>query len=44
MATLSLWALGIGKVLDWREAIGAGLVISAIAVLSLPSLFKKSAG
>ena len=44
VATLSLWALGIGKVLDWREAMGAGLVISAIAVLSLPSLFKKSAG
>lgn len=41
VATLSLWALGIGKVLDWREAIGAGLVISAIVVLSLPSLMKK---
>lgn len=41
VATLSLWALGIGKVLDWREAIGAGLVISAIVVLSLPSLLKK---
>lgn len=43
VATLSLWALGIGKVLDWREAIGAGLVISAIVVLSLPSLLKKKA-
>lgn len=41
VATLSLWALGIGKVLDWREAIGAGLVISAIVVLSVPSLMKK---
>lgn len=41
VATLSLWALGVGKVLDWREAIGAGLVISAIAVLSLPTLLKK---
>lgn len=41
VATLSLWALGVGKVLDWREAIGAGLVISAIVVLSLPTLLKK---
>ncbi|MFZ5441529.1 MAG: hypothetical protein ACOZQL_16095 [Myxococcota bacterium] len=40
VATLSLWALGLGKSLDWREAIGAGLVISAIVVLSLPSLLK----
>ena len=41
VATLTLWALGVGKVLDWREAIGAGLVIAAIVVLSLPSLLKK---
>ena len=40
VATLGLWALGFGKVLDWREAIGAGLVISAIVVLSVPSLLK----
>lgn len=41
VATLSLWAFGLGKPLDWREAIGAGLVISAIGVLSLPTLLKK---
>ena len=41
VATMSLWALGIGRVLDWREGIGAGLVISAIVVLSLPTLMKK---
>lgn len=41
VATMTLWGLGIGKALDWREAIGAGLVISAIGVLSLPALFKK---
>ena len=41
VATLSLWALGLGKALDWREGIGAGLVISAIVVLSLPSILKK---
>ncbi|MDP1823804.1 MAG: hypothetical protein Q8L48_11190 [Archangium sp.] len=41
VATLSLWALGIGKPLDPREGIGAGLVIAAIVVLSLPSLMKK---
>ncbi len=44
VATLSLWALGIGKVLDWREAVGAGLVISAIVVLSLPTLLAKKEG
>lgn len=44
VATLALWGLGIGKVLDWREAIGAGLVISAIIVLSLPTLPAKKAG
>ncbi len=41
VATLALWALGVGKTLDWREAVGAGLVISAIGVLSIPTLFKK---
>jgi hypothetical protein len=42
-ATLIMWALGLGKPLDWREAIGAGLVIAAIVVLSLPSLLKRPA-
>ncbi len=37
VATLSLWGLGLGKALDWREAVGAGLVISAIVILSIPS-------
>lgn len=41
VATLTLWGLGVGKPLDWREAIGAGLVISAIGVLSVPGLLKK---
>lgn len=41
VATTSLWLLGVGKPLDWREAVGAGLVISAIGVLSAPTLFKK---
>jgi hypothetical protein len=41
VATLGLWALGVGKMLDWREAVGAGLVISAIVVLSLPTLLAK---
>ncbi len=41
VATTTLWVLGVGKPLDWREAVGAGLVISAIAVLSVPSLLKK---
>ena len=41
VATLGLWALGVGKMLDWREAVGAGLVISAIVVLSLPTLLQK---
>ncbi len=40
-ATLTLWALGIGKPLDWREAVGAGLVVAAIGVLSAPALMKK---
>lgn len=41
VATLTLFALGVGKGLDWREAVGAGLVISAIGVLSVPALLKK---
>lgn len=41
VATLTLWALGEGKPLDWREAVGAGLVISAIVVLSVSSVFQK---
>lgn len=40
-ATLAMWGLGLGKPLDWREAIGAGLVIAAIIVLSLPAFLKK---
>lgn len=44
VATTTLWVLGVGKPLDWREAVGAGLVISAIAVLSVPSLLKKKPG
>lgn len=42
-ATLIMWGLGLGKPLDWREAVGAGLVIAAIVVLSLPSLLKRRA-
>ncbi|MFT3709817.1 MAG: hypothetical protein QM817_19480 [Archangium sp.] len=41
VATLTLWTLGVGKPLELREAIGAGLVISAIGVLSIPALLKK---
>ena len=41
VATLALWAIGVGKPLPWQEAVGAGLVISAIGVLSLPTLLKK---
>ncbi len=43
VATFILWMLGWSRALDWREAVGAGLVISAILVLSLPSLVKKKA-
>lgn len=42
VATLTLWSLGLGKSLDWREAVGAGLVISAIVVLSAPGLLKRA--
>jgi hypothetical protein len=42
-ATLAMWGLGLGKPLDWKEAVGAGLVIAAIVVLSLPGLLKKKA-
>lgn len=41
VATGSLWALGIGRALEWSEGLGAGLVISAIGVLSIPALLKK---
>lgn len=41
LATTSLWALGLGRALDWQEAVGAGLVIMAIAVLSVPGLVQK---
>ena len=41
VATLSLWVFGVGRSLDWSEAVGAGLVISAIGVLSIPALMKK---
>lgn len=41
LATLALWALGWSKAMAWQEAVGAGLVISAILVLSLPPLLKK---
>jgi hypothetical protein len=40
-ATLVLWALELSQPLDWREALGAGLVVSAIGVLSLSSVLKK---
>ncbi len=42
-ATLLLWGLGVGKPLDWREAVGAGLVVAAIGVLSAPALLKRRA-
>lgn len=41
LATLILWFVGAGKALDWREAVGAGLVISAIVVLSIPGVMKS---
>lgn len=41
VATLSMFWLGHGKALEWQEGLGAGLVVSAIGVLSLPSLLKK---
>jgi drug/metabolite transporter (DMT)-like permease len=41
VATLIMWSLGQGKPLDWREGIGAALVVSAIGVLSVPGLLKK---
>lgn len=43
LATMSMWLLGLGRALEWQEAVGAGLVISAILVLSLPPLLKKKA-
>jgi drug/metabolite transporter (DMT)-like permease len=43
LATLSLWGLGLGRSLAWQEAAGAGLVISAIGVLSLPGWLAKPA-
>lgn len=43
LATLGLWLLGWSKPLAWQEAAGAALVISAIVVLSVPSLVKKKA-
>jgi hypothetical protein len=41
LATLVLWLLGWSKPLAWQEAVGAALVVSAIVVLSLPSLLKN---
>jgi hypothetical protein len=41
VATLIMWSIGQGKALDWREGLGAGLVVAAIGVLSLPGLLKK---
>ncbi|MFO0594033.1 MAG: hypothetical protein U0228_01980 [Myxococcaceae bacterium] len=41
VATLTLWALGIGKVLPISEAVGAGLVVAAIGVLSVPPILAK---
>jgi hypothetical protein len=35
LATLALWALGAERALDWREAVGALLVIAAIGVLGV---------
>lgn len=43
LATLTLWALGMGHALPWQEAVGAGLVISAIVVLSVPGLLQRPA-
>jgi drug/metabolite transporter (DMT)-like permease len=38
LATVVLAALDFGKRLDWHEAVGAALVLAAIAVLSVPGL------
>lgn len=43
LATTTLWLLGMGRPLEWQESVGAGLVISAIVVLSVPGLLKKKA-
>ncbi|MCC6335410.1 MAG: hypothetical protein IT380_15645 [Myxococcales bacterium] len=43
LATLALWALGLGRALELQEGIGASLVIAAIVVLSVPGLLKKPA-
>lgn len=43
VATLAMWALGLGRALEPLEAVGAGLVISAIVVLSVPGLLPKKA-
>ncbi|MBX3185118.1 MAG: hypothetical protein KIT72_00120 [Polyangiaceae bacterium] len=40
VATLTLYALGVSRPLDWREGVGAALVISAIVVLSVPGMLK----
>lgn len=40
LGSLSLWALGAGRLLSPHELVGAGLIIAAIVVLSLP---KRSA-
>lgn len=41
VATLTMAWLGHGKPLQWQEGLGAGLVVCAIAVLSVPGLLKK---
>jgi uncharacterized membrane protein YdcZ (DUF606 family) len=43
IATLTLWALGMGRAMEWQEIVGAALVISAIVVLSVPGMLKKPA-
>ncbi|GMU62194.1 MAG: hypothetical protein AMXMBFR34_39570 [Myxococcaceae bacterium] len=43
LATVALWALGLGRALDLQEGIGASLVIAAIVVLSVPGLLEKPA-
>lgn len=41
VATLLLWSVGVGHGLDWRESVGASLVIAAIVVLNVPAWHKR---
>jgi uncharacterized membrane protein YdcZ (DUF606 family) len=43
LATVCFRLFGHGRALPWHEAVGAGLVLCAIVVLSAPDLFKSAA-